>query len=728
MGYNNGDVVTGIIGNVDITGKGYISAGNGCLRSYIKWVPNNLFSLNHKLTIMCWVYLTGYKDYDTIAGFDDGLDVSGGLSFGFQYGYLKLRMKTQNYGARQADANMSQLLLSTWYHVCATVHLDTNGYGVITYYLNGVHQGTFTETNSWNNNNTIPANSAFYVGKYGFLGTNNTASSYAMHRINYLRLFNQLLSASDILSYILIEPVMLSANVSSVMVGESFTITFITNLALPVSYTITGVTPANLGISMLTGSFTQPSQSITFSAVSGGGSIMTLTVSGGYTVSVNIIKFSSTTVYNPTETYRIYNTDSFLPSNSKMYSTYAVILNTGTGMIPESTPGVGEAFVYFDRSSTITGAYFQNRAPPNAPGQNINNAYFYYSNDPIPSTKNVANFQSLSYTRLNNTIGSSWTINTTTAPYATVSSNFDTDNVTRLGFRCEINFVTPVTATVFRFAYISNSSYSSVRFALKYMGDGLITQLIAPGNLNMTVPSSMNTIVSQKLYNATSKIEDVSCNSTYSFVGYNNGGVVTGISGDVNLVAGRRYIYAGNGCLRSYNMWVPNNLFTLNTKLTIMCWVYLTGYKDYDTIAGFDTGFFDLSGGLSFGMHNGYLKLRMNTSNYGLPGVQAADANMSRLSLSTWYHVCATVSLAANGYGVITYYVNGVYQETFTETNSWNNITTIPANAAFYVGKYGYLDKNNTVSSYAMNRINNLRLFNQQLSASDILSYYNSEI
>ena len=48
----------------------------------------------------------------------------------------------------------------------------------------------------------------------------------------------------------------------------------------------------------------------------------------------------------------------------------------------------------------------------------------------------------------------------------------------------------------------------------------------------------------------------------------------------------------------------------------------------------------------------------------------------------------------------------------------------IPNDAAFYVGKYGYLNKD--ASSYALNRINYLRLYNNELSQSDILAYYNS--
>jgi hypothetical protein len=273
--------------------------------------------------------------------------------------------------------------------------------------------------------------------------------------------------------------------------------------------------------------------------------------------------------------------------------------------------------------------------------------------------------------------------------------------------------------------YKNANQYAGFRFALKYMGDGLITQLIAPsGNATLTVPSNMSLIANVRIYYATtsSKIEDVSCNNTYGFLGYNNGGAVTGISGSVNIDE-RRYIAAGNGCLRSYIKWVPNNLFASNHKLTIMCWVYLTGHKDYDTIAGFDDG--NTAIGMSFGIHSGYLKL-----SGGINGLANASTIPNiLLSTSTWHHVCATMRLDVSGYGVITYYVNGVNRGTFNETaenNKWNTVNSIPANSTFYVGKYGFLGANNTASSYALNRINYLRLYNNELSQSDILAYYNS--
>jgi len=94
---------------------------------------------------------------------------------------------------------------------------------------------------------------------------------------------------------ILTSPVMLSRSASTVEVGGSVTITCMTSLSLPLSYTITGVSSQNLNNALLDGSFTQYSESITFNVTSGGGSNMTLTTSGGYSISVNII--------NPTVKY-----------------------------------------------------------------------------------------------------------------------------------------------------------------------------------------------------------------------------------------------------------------------------------------------------------------------------------------------------------------------------------------------------------------------------------------
>lgn len=194
--------ITGSTGEINnsVT-RGYISAGNGCLRSdNTKWMPRNLFSESPKLTIMCWVYLTGYQEYDTIAGFDNGSAIAG-ISFGFHNGILKLAKNTSRFTETQLEI-VPILSLNTWTHICATMHLDgVNGYAVITYYMNGASIGTFTDTVSWNGADTIPVDSTFYVGKYSYLGTNYNTSSSALHRINYLRLFNNELNSTEVQAY-----------------------------------------------------------------------------------------------------------------------------------------------------------------------------------------------------------------------------------------------------------------------------------------------------------------------------------------------------------------------------------------------------------------------------------------------------------------------------------------------------------------------------------------------
>jgi hypothetical protein len=82
------------------------------------------------------------------------------------------------------------------------VHLNaTNGYGVITYYVNGVNRGTFTEASTWNSWSIIQSGSAFYVGKYSYMQYRNSTSESALHRINYLRLFSDELSETEVRSY-----------------------------------------------------------------------------------------------------------------------------------------------------------------------------------------------------------------------------------------------------------------------------------------------------------------------------------------------------------------------------------------------------------------------------------------------------------------------------------------------------------------------------------------------
>ena len=483
---------------------------------------------------------------------------------------------------------------------------------------------------------------------------------------------------------ILTSPVMLTTSASTVETGGSVIITCLTNLPLPLSYTITGVNSTDLSES-LTGNFLSSSESLTLHVVSGVGSTMVFTVSGGYTTTISISKPLTTTLYNPPETYRLGDSYGYGGINSQ--------LNDLTGFC--AVGGNMSIFMWFPTPSEyVTGFYIQKRKSPDD-GQYWNSCYFDYTyTDTVAVTS--SNVKNLTYTRLNYTdLDQKFTQNYT-GTYSNPSSNYTLS---------EHTFTTPIRASAVKFTQITSNQYPGVRLALKYMGTGLITQLIATSTVTMTIGTTL---------------KDDTCNNVYTFSGSGYSST-TDISGEINNVGTRGYISAGNGCLRSNNVrWMPHNLFSESPKLTIMCWVYLTGYQQYDTIAGFDNGI--ATSGLSFGFQNGILKLAKDISRF----TETQLSDITQLSLSNWTHICATMHLDANGYGVITYYINGVSIGTFTDTVSWNGTDTIPTNSTFYVGKYSYAGTNNNTTSRALNRVNYLRLFNNKLSSSDVLAYYNT--
>ena len=465
----------------------------------------------------------------------------------------------------------------------------------------------------------------------------------------------------------------ISTSTSFVEVGGSFSVKCDSPSAGG-TYTITGPTPANLGVATLgPGTFTAGTilvLSYTLANISSTTNmIFTFTLSTGtvYTTTV-ILSSGSTTLYNPTESYRLGDLYGYGGINSQ--------LNDVTNFAALS--GDLAFYMWFPTTAeSLTGFYIQKRSD----GQAWLSCNFYYTTETVTSS----NVMTASYTLLGN-----YTQNYTNTYSGT--GNFKLS---------EHTFTTPIRATAVKFVATSWSPYPGFRLALKYMGTGLITQLIATRSGNLVISSTLT---------------DVSCNNVYTYKG------ISGSTGEINISATRGYISAGNGCLRSDNTkWMPRNLFSESPKLTIMCWVYLTGYKENDTIAGFDNG--TTIAGISFGFHNGILKLAKNTSRF----TESQLANITQLSLSTWTHICATMHLdSVTGNGVITYYINGVSIGTFTDTVSWNGADTIPVDSTFYVGKYSYLGTNNNLTSSALHRINYLRLFNNELSSTEVLAYYNT--
>jgi hypothetical protein len=466
----------------------------------------------------------------------------------------------------------------------------------------------------------------------------------------------------------------ISATKSVVEVGESFSVVCDSPFTGG-TYTISGPSPANLGLDTLEpGTFTAGTilvlsyTLVNISAMTN--MIFTFTLSTGtvYTTTVLLMPNISTTLYNPIESYRKGDTYGYSGTNSQLNdeSNYAVLSGNLT------------FYMWFPNTiEYVTGFYIQQRSD----GQRWTSCNFSYTTETVTSS----NVMTKTYTSLG----------IFSPNYSTTYSGAD------YFLLSEHTFTTPIRASAVKFVAISWNTFPGFRVALKYMGNGLITQLIAT-----------STVTLQDL----SKLTDVSCNNVYTYKGG------TGYSGEMNINETRGYISVGNGCLRSGNTkWMPRNLFSESPKLTIMCWVYLTGYQQYDTIAGFDNG--STIAGISFGFQGGILKLAKNTSRFTESQLEIFPI----LSLNTWTHICATMHLdGVNGNAVITYYINGASAGTFTDTVSWNGADTIPVDSTFYVGKYSYLGTNNNTTSRAMHRINYLRLFNRELSSAEVQAYYNT--
>ena len=467
----------------------------------------------------------------------------------------------------------------------------------------------------------------------------------------------------------------ISASKSVVEIGESFSVVCDSPFTGG-TYTITGPTPANLGVATLDpGTFTAGTILVLsytlVNITSPTNMIFTFTLSTGtvYTKTVLLMPDLSTTLYNPTESYRKGDLYGYGGNNSQ--------LNDLTDFAALS--GNYSFYMWFpDTVEYVTGFYIQQRSD----GQKWMECNFLYTTEPTVTSSNV---MTKTYTLLGSYTQSYTSTYSGTGSYAL----------------SEHTFTTPILASAVKFVATSWNSYPGFRVALKYMGTGLITQLIATRSGNLTISSTL---------------KDVSCNNVYTYKG------ISGSTGEINNSATRGYISAGNGCLRSDNTkWMPRNLFSESPKLTIMCWVYLTGYQAYDTIAGFDNG--TTIAGISFGFHNGIIKLAKNTSRFAETQLEIVPI----LSLNTWTHICATMHLdGVNGYAVITYYMNGASIGEFTDTVSWNGADTIPVDSTFYVGKYSYLGTNNNLTSSAMHQINYLRLFNNELSSTEVQAYYNT--
>ena len=481
-------------------------------------------------------------------------------------------------------------------------------------------------------------------------------------------------------------------------VGTSFNVNFTTGTS-SASYSITNIEVADFtNAPLLNGTIPAgTSQTISYNVgTSGKGKTMTVTTICGGTTLTNTIYINrtalTTTLYNPfdnlgsSSSYRRYNTAGYVSNGALNFLTGTVLLGDGFG-------AGYEAYIFFDNPTLITGFLYRNRM--DAGSQYVSSAYLSYS---INSAITTQDFSRLQYIPIPNGASSSWNLGSSNGAVSVTGTRPTTTATT------EIKFTSPVYARVIKFQSVLpvGSTYQGFMGALKYKGNGLMTYVSIPG------PS--------RNFSVNGTFLDSSCNVLY-----------TSSTTTVNIkeYATRFGIDVATGFFKSNLNWinfVPTSTFSATDTLSIMCWVYLSATTAKDTFATFTDGVSAF--GLAFGCDNLYLKL---TCNHNFLSNAQSEVGIA-LSLYTWTHVCATMHVeTGTGYGIITYYVNGINMGTFTEAQSWtaNSATMFPSPSPVY-GSLFNIGKP-TVSASTNTVINKIRLFSTELDAYDVLNYYNND-
>lgn len=276
----------------------------------------------------------------------------------------------------------------------------------------------------------------------------------------------------------------ISTSTSFVEVGGSFSVKCDSPSAGG-TYTITGPTPANLGVATLgPGTFTAGTilvLSYTLANISSRTDmIFTFTLSTGtvYTTTVVLSPVLTTiSLYNPPDDPNLATNPT--PTSFRRYSDsiaygFNSMLNSSTYVI--MFPATSSMFyIFFEKTSKIAGLQYQSR---NSAPQFIMTANIEYSNDSISlsNTTSLATLEGLSYNRLVGPINTdgSWTLTsetstfpestTTYIPAGTRSTNFD--------IITDITFLAPIYGKVVRVRPVTVSTapnnYASIRCALKY--------------------------------------------------------------------------------------------------------------------------------------------------------------------------------------------------------------------------------------------------------------------
>jgi hypothetical protein len=168
----------------------------------------------------------------------------------------------------------------------------------------------------------------------------------------------------------------------------------------------------------------------------------------------------------------------------------------------------------------------------------------------------------------------------------------------------------------------------------------------------------------------------------------------------------------GTGCLSLNNSQYVNinNTSVISGNFSIACWIYITTYQDYMTICELNYNSSNINPFWICLYHQNIFVF------FGQIYINFSDLNTTILNTNTWYHIALTVSNSS-----YVAYVNGVALVLSDGGTTYSGSTyTGPSPVEYHYIGYGESRTTNFIGY-----IDDFRIYNTTLSASDISTIYN---
>ena len=158
----------------------YNSSNNGSIvfngTNQFASIPNNsLLNASLSMTLSAWIYITSFRGYMSILGKGDG-----GSGYDFRIDSSS-SLNLVKYTIVDQNVTIPTLSSATWYNISAV-----QGATSVTYYINGVSTGSFSNSSSY-----VTNSSEFRVAR-------NRDTIYSSIRVSNVLFYNRNLSQSEI--------------------------------------------------------------------------------------------------------------------------------------------------------------------------------------------------------------------------------------------------------------------------------------------------------------------------------------------------------------------------------------------------------------------------------------------------------------------------------------------------------------------------------------------------